>query len=173
MVCLQLVSDSRGLACTNKVHPAGGSPACISRLAPPSGSGTLKVLLLPGFHPPATKPDTFRGMLKAVVLLPWFPPGWHWASYGGILNHHKCGVEAKHGSLTPTNGSSNHYTLQNDNKCIETLDNPLLVNICKQLSKADTEEQIKGGFRRWRDGSVGKSTCCETFQSAFGSPEST
>lgn len=144
MVCLQFVSDSRR-SCLHQQGPSSRGQSYMHKQACPTLRlwNTVKVLLLPGFHPPATKPDPSRGMLKAVVLLPWFPPGRHWASYGGILNHHKCGVEAKHGSLTPTNGSSNHYTLQNDNKCIETLDNPLLVNICKQLSKADTEEQIK------------------------------
>lgn len=37
--------------------------------------------------------------------------------------------------------STRQYLLQNANKCIETLDNPLSVNICKQLKKANTEEQ--------------------------------
>lgn len=37
--------------------------------------------------------------------------------------------------------STRQYLLQNANKCIETPDNPLSVNICKQLKKANTEEQ--------------------------------
>lgn len=37
--------------------------------------------------------------------------------------------------------STRQYLLQNANKCIEALDNPLSVNIYKQLKKANIEEQ--------------------------------
>lgn len=73
--------------------------------------------------------------------------GEQWPSI--LPNTHK-GIEQ---SLHPTQ----KYLL---NKRLEKLNNPVSVNIFKQLSKTDTEAKITDSFRRWRDGSWGASTCC-------------